>query len=134
MVSGRHMVWSNIEIKVGDEGMTQKERKRWNKCINLFLVTDVSEIADKKKRKFKITVQDHRHHTHDHHHHHHHHHGKKHHKKKKKLFVREYIFRAQSKSWRDKWVKGLNDHIDHIKKEWRWMKQSESKYHGLDEK
>ena len=133
VVSGRFMMWSDVQISVGKDGMTQREKKRWNKCINLFLVTDISPLngkKSKKSRKFKITVQDRHHHRH-----HHQHHGKKKgHKKKRKLFVRDYVFRAKSKKWRDKWVDGLRDHIEHIQRERTFMKQSESKYNHLHPK
>lgn len=132
VVSGRYMMWSDVQISVGKDGMTQREKKRWNKCINLFLVTDIAELdggkKSKKNRKFKITIQDQHHHRHQHHHHHDKD-GKKMKKKKRKLFVRDYVFRAKNKKWRDTWVNGLKGHIEQIQRERTFMKQSESKYH-----
>jgi len=127
IVSGRYMMWSEVKIKIGEHGMTQRERKRWNKCINLFLVTSVTPLSGKNNRRFQITIQ-------EHHHHHQHHHKKKKNgqRRKSKLFIRNYVFRAKSKKWRDKWVGGLRKHIEQIQREKTFMKQSESKFIDLD--
>ena len=84
-----YLLWCDRQITV-QKGVTEEEKRRWNKCVELRNITDVSAINDKKQRKFKLSV-----------------HGTK----------REYIWRAKSTKWRDKWVNGLKDHVMIAKQE-----------------
>ena len=79
-----HLLWSDRQISVQGK-LTKEERKRWNKCLNLKSVSDVTKMETKRRRRFRLSLKG----------------------------DRDYIWRAKTAKARDEWVAGLRGHINY---------------------
>ena len=96
IIQDGYLLWCERQITVGLNGVDDQEKKRWNKCIPIKNLVEVSAIKQgKTQTKFIIKALDEK--------------GKK--KSGKKGKTKEYIWKAGSEEWRDRWVIPLNEWI-----------------------
>eukprot|EP01084_Bolivina_argentea_P017822 33249_1 len=84
-----YILWSDRQMTIGQNGINNKEKIRWNKCIRLTKISNIQIIKSKSEKKFKMSVEK----------------------------QRDYIWKCDSKQIRDKWIDGLKQHIEHYKME-----------------
>jgi len=98
-----YLLWSDRQITIGPKGVNKNEKKRWNKCIPITNIEEVTKVKEgKTQRKFKIKVNG-------------------------NGINREYLFKAQSKKWRDKWVKDLSKHVKILHQESIYVSSSNTR-------
>ena len=82
-----YLLWSDRQITIGLHGVDAQEKKRWNKCIPIKHITEVSAVTESKtQRKFRIKVNG-------------------------NGIEREYLWKASTPKWRDQWVEELNQEM-----------------------
>ena len=87
VVKHGYILWSDRQITI--QNMVDKEEKRrWNNCINLTRIITVSQIKSKKNKTFQMNVIG---------------------------INKAYTFKGKTKEIRDKWFKGIHEHIEHIR-------------------
>ena len=89
IISEGHLLWSDRQITVGLNGLDGEEKRRWNKCIPISSIMEVSPITEgKTQRKFRIKVREYKS-------------GKD----------KEIIWKSKDRKWRDRWVMDLRSMI-----------------------
>lgn len=84
VLRGGYLLWSDRQMTI-ENGITSEEKQRWNKCIKVGNISSVTIHDSKKERKFCVNVC---------------------------KVDRPYIFKATSKTERDKWMSVIQQHIE----------------------
>eukprot|EP01084_Bolivina_argentea_P170978 296237_1 len=85
VIQDGYLLWSDREMTI-EEGISDKEKRRWNKCVNLNQIEGVTMVESKKERKFEI---------------------------RKKDESRCWLWKASSKKNRDYWIDCLSENIEY---------------------
>eukprot|EP01084_Bolivina_argentea_P231925 391013_1 len=56
VVQDGYLLWSSREMTITN-GITQREKIRWNKCVSLKRITSVTQSQSKKQRKFRLSMK-----------------------------------------------------------------------------
>eukprot|EP01083_Nonionella_stella_P029260 80617_1 len=87
VVQDGQLLWSDREMTIAN-GITQREKKRWNKSVSLKRIVSVTQTQSKKHCKFRLSM---------------------------KSESGSRLWKASSKRERDEWIDGLNAHVVYAK-------------------